>query len=83
MRKICSDNRDHLCCSHLDPQDRALPPLPTISSLGISTQDEPHLAAIAKRFSALALSVSATLSELRLLSEVKRPSMLRCGNTCH
>jgi hypothetical protein len=31
----------------------------------------------------LALSVSATLSELRLLSEVKRPSMLRRGNTCH
>jgi hypothetical protein len=30
-----------------DPQDRALPPLPTISPLGISTQVEPHLATIA------------------------------------
>jgi hypothetical protein len=31
-------------------------------SLGISTQDEPHLAAIAKRFSAVALSVGARMS---------------------
>jgi hypothetical protein len=31
----------------LDPQDRALPPLPADSPLGISTQDEPHLATIA------------------------------------
>jgi hypothetical protein len=35
---------------HLDPQDRALPPLPTISSIGISLRTSLNLATIAKRF---------------------------------
>jgi Prokaryotic cytochrome b561 len=33
----------------LDPQDRALPPLPTISLSGDSAQDEPHPATILAR----------------------------------
>ena len=56
----------------LHHQDRALPPLPTISPLGISTQDEPHLSAIAQRFSALAHLRPRATSALALLLGAKR-----------